>query len=97
MQCSILLADTVRGTLHHGSSPSLPAAYSAAIDGAKIGPLGGSCGTAVYTREPVIVEDIATDPRWVDYRDAALPHGLRACWSTPIISPTKELLGTFAM
>lgn len=97
MQCSILLADTVRGTLHHGSSPSLPAAYSAAIDGAKIGPLGGSCGTAAYTREPVIVEDIATDPRWVDYRDAALPHGLRACWSTPIISPTKELLGTFAM
>lgn len=97
MQCSILLVDTTLGTLHHGSAPSLPAEYSATIEGAAIGPYSGSCGTAAYTREPVIVEDIATDPRWKDYRNAALRHGLRSCWSTPIISPTKELLGTFAM
>jgi PAS domain S-box-containing protein len=92
---SILLIDGNR--LRHGRAPSLPKAYTDAIDGALIGPSAGSCGTAAYRREQVIVEDIATDPLWADYRAAALPHSLRACWSTPIFSSEGEVIATFAM
>ena len=72
-------------------------AYCEAIDGAEIGPCAGSCGTAAFTGRPVFVTDIATDPLWAEYKAVALPHGLRACWSTPIITSGRKVLGTFAM
>lgn len=97
MQCSILLLDAEGTHVRHGAGPSLPPEYMEAIDGAPIGPMAGSCGTAAYTREPVYVEDIETDPRWADYKHLALPHGLRACWSTPIFDAEGKVLGTFAM
>src|SRR6266850_3639084 len=93
---SILLLDPNTNRLRHGAAPSLPTKYSEAIDGAVIGPSVGSCGTAAYRAEPVIVSDIATDPLWADYRDLALAHGLRACWSSPILSSNGSVLGTFA-
>jgi diguanylate cyclase (GGDEF)-like protein/PAS domain S-box-containing protein len=93
---SILLLDET-GHLRHGAAPSLPAAYSKAIDGIAIGPDVGSCGTAAYRRESVIVADIADDPLWKDYRDLAAQHGLRSCWSAPILSHQGAVLGTFAM
>jgi signal transduction histidine kinase/FixJ family two-component response regulator len=83
--------------LRHGGAPSLPKSYNGAIDGLVIGPSEGSCGTAAYRGKSVIVSDIATDPLWAKYRDLALSHSLRACWSTPIISSTNKVLGTFAM
>jgi len=92
---SMLLLDGDR--LRHGGAPSLPKAYADAINGIVIGPLAGSCGTAAYRGEPVIVEDIATDPLWADYRDLALPHSLRACWSTPVFSSQGKVIATFAM
>jgi PAS domain S-box-containing protein len=92
---SILLLDGDR--LRHGGAPSLPKAYTDAINGAVIGPSAGSCGTAAYRGEPVIVEDIATDPLWADYRDLALPHSLCACWSTPVFSSQGKVIATFAM
>jgi two-component system, cell cycle sensor histidine kinase and response regulator CckA len=95
--CSVLLLDADGVTLRHGASSTLPKEYSQAIDGTKIGPHTGSCGTAAYTRQPVIVSDIASDPLWEDYRHLALPHGLRACWSTPIASRDRTILGTFAI
>lgn len=94
---SILLLDDERRHLLHGAAPSLPETYNTAIDGLTIGPLSGSCGTAAYTQKAVFVEDIAEDPRWEDYRELALPHGLRACWSTPLIGSDGDVLGTFAM
>jgi PAS domain S-box-containing protein len=94
---SILLLDADTNRLRHGAAPSLPRPYVDAIDGAVIGPAAGSCGTAAYRAKPVIVRDIATDPLWADYRDLALPHGLRACWSTPILSSEGRVLGTFAV
>jgi PAS domain S-box-containing protein len=94
---SILLLDPKANRLRHGAAPSLPVAYTAAIDGAVIGPSVGSCGTAAYRAEPVIVSDIASDPLWTNFRDLALAHGLRACWSTPIISSAGRVLGTFAI
>jgi NO-binding membrane sensor protein with MHYT domain/two-component sensor histidine kinase len=93
---SILLMDPNANRLRHGAAPSLPKTYTDAIDGLLIGPSVGSCGTAAYRREPVIVGDIATDPLWADYRVVALAHGLRACWSSPILSPDGRVLGTFA-
>jgi GAF domain-containing protein len=92
---SILLLDGTH--LRHGAAPTLPAAYCAAIDGAEIGPCAGSCGTAAFRGAPVYVTDIATDPLWADYRHLALPHGLRACWSTPIFDDDHSVIGTFAI
>jgi PAS domain S-box-containing protein len=94
---SILLLDSNAGCLRHGAAPSLPPAYIEAIDGLAIGPKAGSCGTAAYRGEPVVVSDIAADPLWADYCDLALAHGLRACWSTPIRSSEGKVLGTFAI
>ncbi len=94
-KCSILLHDPESSLLRHGAAPNLPAAYNAAIDGLAVGPATGSCGTAVHTRSSVIVADVASDPLWARWRDLALSHGLRACWSKPIFSRSGEVLGTF--
>ena len=92
---SILLLDGDR--LRHGGGPSLPKEYSDAIDGAVIGSTAGSCGAAAFTGKQVIVQDIATDPLWKDYRNFTLPHSLRACWSTPVFSSQGRVIATFAM
>jgi PAS domain S-box-containing protein len=92
---SILLVDG--NHLRHGGAPSLPKAYTDAMNRIMIGPSAGSCGTAAYRGEPVIAEDIATDPLWADYRDLALPHSLGACWSTPVFSSDGNVIATFAM
>jgi PAS domain S-box-containing protein len=94
---SVLLLDPDGLHIRHGAAPSLPRAYVEAIDGAPIGPRAGSCGTAAYRREAVFVADVDVDPLWVDYRDLARAHGLRACWSTPILSNDGQVLGTFAL
>jgi PAS domain S-box-containing protein len=96
-QGSVLLVDDDGVTLRHGAAPHLPAEYCRAIDGLKASPVGGSCGTAVYRHERVIVRDIATDPLWAPYRMLALSHGLASCWSTPILDTGGRVLGTFAM
>jgi PAS domain S-box-containing protein len=93
--CSILLLEGDR--LRHGAAPSLPQDYNQKVNGLKIGPTAGSCGTAAYLKKPVIVSDTFTDPLWADFRDLAQQYGLRACWSTPILSQQGEALGTFAM
>ena len=95
--CSILLLDSSGKRLWHGAGPSIPKPYSEAIDGFVIGPNVGSCGSAAYRAEQVIVSDIDADPLWAHYRDLALANGLRACWSTPIFSFENRVLGTFAM
>ena len=94
---SILLMDPNGKQLRHGAAPHLPKTYTEAIDGAFIGPAVGSCGTAAYRAEQVIVSDIAVDPLWAAFCDLALRHSLRACWSTPIFSSEGKVAGTFAM
>src|SRR5438876_1118683 len=94
---SILLMDPNGKQLRHGAAPNLPQPYTNAIDGLVIGPAAGSCGTAGYRAEQVIVSDIAADPLWDDFRNLALRHSLRACWSTPIFSSEGKVIGTFAM
>lgn len=94
---SVLLLSPDGKRLTHGAAPSLPQSYREAINGSEIGPSAGSCGTAAYLGRPVYVTDIATDPLWADYRDLALPHGLRSCWSTPIRHADGNVMGTFAI
>ena len=97
MLCSVLLLSEDGDHIKHGAAPSLPEDYVKAIDGAAIGPKNGSCGTAMYRGEPVVVKDILVDPLWEDYRELAAASGLRACWSTPIFSGRGKVLGSFAM
>ncbi|WP_419539562.1 putative bifunctional diguanylate cyclase/phosphodiesterase [Paraburkholderia bengalensis] len=96
-KCSILVLDTDGVTVRVGASPSLPAQYSAAIDGMPIGPCAGSCGTAMYERRLVVVDDIESDPLWADFRHLALPFGLRACWSVPFEDDAGQVLGAFGV
>jgi PAS domain S-box-containing protein len=95
--CSVLLLDEDGQHARHGAAPSLPEPYSKAIDGLCIGPNAGSCGTAMYRRELVVVTDILQDPLWEPYRSVAEPYGFRACWSTPILEHSGKVLGSFAM
>lgn len=94
---SVMLVDQNEGTLRHGAAPSLARAYTTAIDGVRIGPKAGSCGTAAFRRKAVIVADIMHDPLWENFRDLAAVHGYRSCWSTPILSHQGVVLGAFAM
>jgi PAS domain S-box-containing protein len=93
---SILLLDHDGVHMRHGSAPHLPTAYCTAVDGLAIGDHTGSCGTAMFLKKPVFVEDIATDPLWQEYKDLALIHGLHACWSVPILATDHRVLGSFA-
>jgi len=97
LYCSVLLLDEDGIHVHPGAGPHLPATYMQALDGYPIGPVCGSCGTAMYRREPVIVCDILSDPLWADYKMLVEPHGFRACWSTPIFLERDTVLGSFAM
>ena len=95
--CSILLLDETKQHLFTGSAPSLPKFYNDAINGLKIGEKIGSCASAAYKKERVIVENINTHENWQDYLDLTQKANLHACWSQPIISSQNEVLGTFAI
>ena len=95
--CSILIYDEAHQKLRIGAAPSLPDAYNRTIDGLVIGPQVGSCGTAVYRRQPVITRDIMTSELWADFRYLAARYNLKSCWSSPIFGDRDEILGTFAV
>ena len=95
--CSVLLLDNAGQHLRQGAAPHLPDFYNAAIDGIQIGMNVGSCGTAAFTGQRVIVGDIATHPYWADFKDLAQQAGLASCWSEPILSGDRKVLGTFAI
>ncbi len=95
--CSILFVDEDTNRLRHGVAPSLPAAYTAKLDGRPIGPDKGPCAVAAFRRETVIVSDFRTDPAPDWYRTLAADHGIRACWSVPVLSRDQRVLGTFAV
>ena len=94
---SIVMLDEDGVHIRQGAGPNLPNEYWNSIEGMAIGPEVGSCGTAIYCKEPVIVRDIATDPLWANYRNLVLPYNLRACWSSPIIARDGQALGAFAI
>ena len=95
--CSILLLDDEGKRLHHGSATKLPDFYIKAIDGVAIGNARGSCGTAAFRGERVIVEDIQTHPYWKDFKELAGQANLASCWSEPIFNSDGKVVGTFAI
>ena len=95
LRCSLL--ELKDGKLLHGGAPSMPQEYCLAVNGLEIGPNIGSCGTSTYTGQRVIVENIETDSKWNDIKEFALPHGMRSCWSEPIIDSKGKVLGAFGM
>jgi len=95
MLCSILIIDSQSRHFRVGAAPSLPAAYNALFQDVMVGEGVGSCGTAAHRKELVVVHDIARDPLWENYKEFALPHGLKACWSIPLLFE-NEVVGTFA-
>lgn len=97
LRASICLLDEAKKCLCFGAAPSLPDSYNEAVHGMAIGPEEGSCGTAAFKNELVIVEDISQDPLWRKFKGLALPHGLRSCWSMPIRNTHGRVLGTFAL
>jgi len=96
-RCSVLLFDRIKNTLHNCSAPSLPDSFRKKIEGMSIGPKAGSCGTAAFQKSMVIVEDIELDPLWERGKNLAIRHGLKSCWSIPIMDSQKNVLGTFAV
>src|SRR6266446_6145127 len=97
IKSAVMLMDAGCMHLRHAAGPRVPKGWIDAITPLKIGPAIGSCGSAAFLKQRVIVSDIATDPLWVDYRDAALSYGLRAAWSQPLLSKNQHVLGTFGM
>jgi PAS domain S-box-containing protein len=95
MSCSLMRLEGDR--LFVWSAKNIPVEFLNNINGAKIGPKEGSCGTAAFLKVPVYVREIATDPLWQNYRDLALESGLLACWSQPIMGKNDEVLATFAI
>ena len=97
IKSAVMLMDADGMHLRPAAGPRLPKGWVEAITPLKIGPCVGSCGTAAFLKQRVIVSDIATDPLWADYRELALSHGLRAAWSQPLLSKNQEILGTFCV
>lgn len=97
LYCSLLLLEEDGIRIRTGSGPNMPASYMAALDGFPIGPVAGSCGTAMYRKESVVVSDLMNDPLWAPFTGLVEPHGFRACWSKPIYFNREMILGTFAM
>jgi len=95
VRASILLLEGRR--CRSGAAPSLPSAYNRLIDGLQIGPAAGSCGTAMYRKVRVVVEDVQRDPLWADFRHLGTQYGFRACWSEPILDADGKVLGSFAL
>jgi PAS domain S-box-containing protein len=96
MLCSVLTLDEDGATMRHLSAPKLPRGFTEKVDGLQIGPKTGSCGTAMFTKNTVIVSDISTDPLWADFRELASAYDINACWSFPIQTAQNEVLATIA-
>jgi GAF domain-containing protein len=94
---SVLLLSPDGKRLTYGAAPNVPASYVRASDFIEVGPFAGSCGAAAYHGRPVYSVDIEKDAVWGDYRDLALNHGYRSCWSTPIRNSDGAIIGTFAI
>ncbi|MFN3152473.1 ATP-binding protein [Bremerella sp.] len=95
--CCVLLLGEDGRTVQHSSAPNFSKEYTQAVHGLPVGPRSGSCGTAMFRKSRVVVEDIFSDPLWEGFNDIKNLSGGRACWSTPIFSGKNEVVGSFAI
>src|SRR5579862_6296149 len=102
MMSMVMLMDPDGQRLWPIAAPRVPSQWTQAISPLLIGPNMGSCGTAAFRKDRVIIADVTIDPLMSGLsdgqsREAALAHGLRAAWSQPLISKEGEVLGTFGL
>lgn len=97
MIASILIVDRDSKRLRSIVTPNLPDYFIRAIEGTPIKDEMGSCGTAAFRGETIVVEDIQTHPYWKGVRDLTERACLRSCWSQPIFATDGEIVGTFAL
>ena len=83
--------------LRHAAAPSLAPAFQQALDTIRIGPVGAAAASAAWRAATVDSPDIASDPLWEGHSALALDHGLRAARAMPILAPSGDVLGTFAL
>ncbi len=95
--CSVMLVDPLNRCLRMGAAPNLPPFFNEAAEGLAIGQGVACCGEAAFNGARTVAREIATDPRWVPYRELARRAGVAACWSQPILSRTGAVLGTFGV
>ncbi len=96
-RCSVLMLDSEGRAVGQSVAPGLPDHYNQALIGLEIGPAVGSCGAAMYLRQPVFIDDILRHPNWAPFRDLVLTTGMRACWSSPILDDDGQAIGAFAV
>ena len=96
MAYTVLLLDEAQKKLYVGASSNLPEQYGHDIQGIAMEDAIGLCGAAIQRGQPIIVADTAADPLWNGHREFALRHGLRACWSVPMLSSEGKVLGLLA-
>ncbi|MFC7299281.1 PAS domain-containing protein [Herminiimonas aquatilis] len=94
---SVWLISLENQRLEQIAGPGIPQSFTDALVREELNSQEGPCGLAAYYRTPVVIQDIANDPRWAAYGEFLVPHGLRACVSTPIFSSTGNVLGTFTL
>ena len=97
--CSIMVLDEDGTCLHTSAAPSLAPEAAEALDGLALANLSGSCGTAPFNGEMVVVEDTSCDPRWAaqGLHDFANRFGLKAYWSRPFFSKEGGVLGAVTL
>ncbi|WP_332777591.1 PAS domain S-box protein [Polaromonas sp.] len=93
--CAIMLVEGAQ--LRHGVAPSLPESCNQQMDGLRIGDGVGASGTAAYLKQPVVVDNVGSDPLMQDFKELLLSHGLQACWAIPVLSGEGEVLAIFAI
>ncbi|MEM7654405.1 MAG: PAS domain S-box protein, partial [Pseudomonadota bacterium] len=95
--CSIMIRDDDADGLKIRAAPTLPPDIADLLNGLVPGPTAGSCGTAVYRGEPVLIYDVSEDPTWADLQHVVEASGLCSCWSHPVILGDKGIVGSFAI
>jgi PAS domain S-box-containing protein len=90
---TLTLLNQGSGNTLHCVAPNLSPSFKAAIESGHIIPTNAE----PFHRETLFASDLDADPLWFKHRDLALAHGLRACWSSPVLSFEGGVLGTLAL
>ncbi|MGQ7958332.1 PAS domain S-box protein [Pseudomonas sp. SP16.1] len=95
--CALQLMDRERRTLLLGAAPSLPEAYRRSHESLPSAAVDNPYASAAASRQLILIEDFAHEPRWPEQHNRLRQHGLRACWVMPLLSHHGEVLGTFSI
>ena len=92
--CAISLFDQSSHVLNFGAGPSLPTEFTSQLRNIPVGINTCTGAAAIHYNRLTIVQNIELSPLWEKFKDSALEHGLRSCWSVPITTAFNSVLGT---